>query len=384
MKRRPILILIALAILLKSSLFLYSISNTPELKISADTHLYLRSGLSLASDGVFGTVNGDGSRSYEYYRTPGYPLFLGVFHGWLKIPLDGIIYLQIVLTLLSAMVVFKAADKIDPRLGTIAFLIILFDPAITIYSLMLLTESLFLFLMSCFMYSMITYLKSKESKYLFLSAFVLASAAYVRPITFYLGGILAVFIVSVSFPKDPRKGIVHACIFLITVYSLLFLWQYRNYTRVHTFRFSSISNATVNLKGLYKSYRRNEDPVSRGLPPLAYYMNVGSRNFMSLMTRPASLKNFNSDIFKKAGKVFSYPWIAFWLAGFIVGIGKTGKNASLHFLLIVILYLVGATIVGAMWGAGPRFRVPMMPYIAIISSLGWARITKKFQDRPEI
>ena len=378
MRNKRILILIVAAILLKSSLFYLSLSKAPELKIQADTHSYLEPGLSLVTDGVFGSLNEDGSYSHQYYRTPGYPLFLGIFHGLLKIPLNGVVYLQIILTLLSAVIVFKTAAKISPQLGTIALIIILFDPAITIYSLMLLTESVFLFLMSIFMYTMITYLQGRNKKYLLLSALTLAAATYVRPITFYLGGILTVLILVSSFGKDPKKSILHACIFVITVYSLLFLWQYRNDTHFKEFQFSNINNATVNLKGLYKSYDRNEDPISQGLPPAAYYVNVGSRNVMSLMTRPASFKNFNSPNLKKVGKIFSYPWIAFWLIGFICGIHKARKNVVFSFLLIVIFYLIGATVIATMWGSGPRFRIPMMPYIAILSAYGWHWFHNKY------
>jgi len=235
MRPKRILVLIAVAILLKSSLFVFSALKAPELKIKADTYAYLESGMSLASNGVFGRVNEDGSHLYQYYRTPGYPLFLGIVHGWLKIPLSGIVGLQILLTLLSAMIVFKAADKINPHLGAIAFFIILFDPTITIYSLMLLTESLFLFLMSIFMYTMITYIQSQDKKHLLLSAVILVAATYVRPITFYLGGVLAVFILVTFVRKNPKKSIIHACIFVITIYSLLFIWQYRNYTNFRNF-----------------------------------------------------------------------------------------------------------------------------------------------------
>lgn len=377
MRHRRILILITLALLLKSSLFLFSAVKVPQLKIQADTYSYLESGLSLTSSGIFGKTNEEGPPSYQYYRTPGYPLFLGIVHGWLNIPLNGVVYLQILLTLLSAMIVFKAADKINPQLGTIAFFIILFDPAITLYSLMLLTESVFLFLMSIFLYTMIIYLQGRNKKHLLLSAFILAAATYVRPITFYLGGFLAVFIFVTSFRINLKKSIFHALIFLFTIHSLLFIWQWRNYTHFNNFKFSNINNATVNLKGLYKSYERNEDPISKGLPPIEYYINVGSRNLMSLMTRPASFKNFNSIGIKKVGKVFSYPWIAFWLAGLLLGISKVGKNVSFYFLLIVICYLAAATILGAMWGAGPRFRIPMMPFIAIIAALGWSQIGAK-------
>jgi len=377
MRSKRILVLIALAIIFKSALFVYAISSAPDLKTRPDTHLYLDSGISLASNGVFEKINPDGSRSPQHYRTPGYPLFLGVSHGLLKIPLNGVIYLQILLTLLSAIFVYKAADKINPRLGMIAFFIILFDPAITIYSLMLLTESLFLFFMGLFMYTMITYIQGKDKKHLLLSAVILAAATYVRPITLYLGVMLAVFIFVTSFRIDLKKSIFHALIFLITVHSLLFLWQWRNYTHFQDFQFSNIEASTVKHQGIYKSYSRNKDPISQNLSPVPYYINVASRCLLSLYTRPVSMKYFESDMIKKTGKIFSYLWIAFWMIGFIRGLGNMNSSPYFCFILLIIFYLSTTTIVGVMWVADGRFRIPMMPYIAIIAAHGWSQIGAK-------
>jgi hypothetical protein len=47
------------------------------------------------------------------------------------------------------------------------------------------------------------------------------------------------------------------------------------------------------------------------------------------------------------------------------------KNTSFLFLWLIIIYFSAATVIGAMWGADARFLVPMMPCIAILSSLGW-------------
>jgi len=380
MKHKRILILIAAAILLKSSLFVFSALKVPELKIKPDTYSYLESGLSLTSTGKFGVVDEDGSYAYQFYRTPGYPLFLGILHGILKIPLNGVIFLQIILTLLSAIIIFKTADKITPQLGTIAFIIILFDPAITIYSLMLLTESLFLFLISIFLYTMITYLQGQEKKYLFLSALTLAAATYVRPITFYLGGFLAIFILLVFVRKNPIKSIIHSCIFFVIIYSLLFLWQSRNYSHYRKYQFSSIENSTIQSQGIYKSYSHNQDPISQDLPPVPYYMNVTSRCFLSLYTRPVSMKYFESNAIKRVGKIFSYLWISFWMIGFIRGLSKMNKNKYFFFLLLVISYLTVVTIVGIMWMADGRFLIPIMPYIAIIAAYGWGQFWEKISE----
>ena len=183
--------------------------------------------------------------------------------------------------------------------------------------------------------------------------------------------------------KNIKKNLVHAIIFIIIVQSLLFLWQWRNYKHFHEFNFSNIKNATIKSEGLYKSFSRNQDLVSKGLPPMPYYLNVGSRCLLSLMTRPASFKYFNSNILKKTGKALSYPWIAFWLVGLVAGLSRPGKEPCYYFFLIVIFYFSAATILGAMWGADARFRVPMMPYIAILSAYGWLRIIKIWKNNQD-
>jgi len=377
MINKKTVVLIAVAILFKSALFLFSATKVPQLKIRNDTHWYLGSGLTLVSEGVFGAKNKDGSFSHQYYRTPGYPLFLGIFHGILKIPLNGIILLQILLTIFSSVIIFKTANIIDPKLAPLSLFIILFDPAITVYSLMLLTESLFLFLISYFLYTMVKYLQKQKIKYLLLSALILAAATYVRPISFYLGGTLAIFILITTYSKSLKKSIVHACVFVVIVHSLLFLWQWRNYNHFHEFQFSNIENSTVGSQGIYKSYSHNQDPISAGLSPVPYYLNVTSRCLLSLYTRPVSFKYFELKPIKKIGKIFSYLWIAFWLSGFLRGISKMDNNKYFYFLLLVICYFTAATVLGIMWMADGRFRVPMMPYIAILSAYGWGWLCNK-------
>jgi uncharacterized membrane protein YkvA (DUF1232 family) len=42
-----------------------------------------------------------------------------------------------------------------------------------------------------------------------------------------------------------------------------------------------------------------------------------------------------------------------------------------QFIFSIILYFVFITIAGDMWYSGERFRVPIVPFIAIISAAGW-------------
>jgi 4-amino-4-deoxy-L-arabinose transferase-like glycosyltransferase len=277
MTKRTFIILTVTAIILKALLFSFAALKAPGSKFRNDTRTYLETGRALVSRGVFGKVNEDGTIAFESYRTPGYPLFLGVTHGTMKIPLSGVILIQVLLTLCAAVIVFKAAGRIDPRLAPLAFFIMLFDPSITVFSLMLLTESLFLLCVSIFIYAGIAYLQEQKKAYLFLTALTLAAATYIRPISFYLAAPVAVFLVAAG-RKNIKKSVIHACIFLLVAQGLLLPWQWRNYRHSREFRFSRIENATVGHEGLYKSYARNRDPYTQGMPPFAYYTNVTFRS----------------------------------------------------------------------------------------------------------
>jgi hypothetical protein len=171
-----------------------------------------------------------------------------------------------------------------------------------------------------------------------------------------------------------KKSFIHAILFAVIVYGSLFPWQWRNYARFRKFEFSSVEGGVIRSQSIYKSYSRNRDPVSRNLPPVPYYFNVSARSLLSLYTRPVSMKYFESETVKKGGKIFSYLWIAFWLTGFLRGLGKMGGNMHFHFSALVILYLTVATVVGGMWVADGRFRAVMMPFIAVLSAYGWSSV----------
>ena len=114
------------ALLIKLLLFAFAEIRAPEAKVKIDTKVYLDTGMMLAKTGAFARPTEDGGISqYELYRTPGYPVFLAISHGLLKIPIWGIILCQIGLTLLAAFFTYQTAIRIDPRLGFLSTLIIL-------------------------------------------------------------------------------------------------------------------------------------------------------------------------------------------------------------------------------------------------------------------
>jgi len=371
---RYVLAIIVLAITIKLSLFLFAAVNAPQGKFLPDSHGYLRLSDMLAAKGAFAIQNGNRALSYETFRTPGYPLFLAIFNGALNIPLDGVVFIQIAMTLSAACITYKAAYQIDPKIALLSMIIILFDPPITIFSLTILTESLFLLLICLFMLSFILYLKRKKTSFILLSALMLAAATYVRPVSYYFGFAVFFFILYANRGKDFWKRLKHAFIFLVVLYFTIGAWQARNYARCHDFTFSNVGRDNLCAKGLFKSYIRNTDPYTKKMAPLPYYANVSTRCLMSLMTRPGNLKYFKSDILTVTGKVLAYPWMVFWMIGFIWGIIRMKRNTYLQLMLFVIIYFISVSIGALMWDVCERLRVPMMPFIAIISAYGWINL----------
>jgi 4-amino-4-deoxy-L-arabinose transferase-like glycosyltransferase len=368
------LITLIIALIIKLSLFIYAEIYSPVTKFAFDTTMYDEAARCLIDHGVFARESQEGTFSPETFRTPGYPLFLGVLHYLLKIPFSGVIVIQILLTILIAFITYRTAMNINPNLGYLSFLIVLFDPPVTIFSLMLLTETLFLFIISLFMAAFILYLRNKKIKFIILSALFTAMAAYVRPLAYFLGIAMVIFLIYVLIRTKLKKVIIHTLIFIIITYGLIGLWQFRNY------KVTGNKNFTTHFEFSYH-YRKNirkDDAITRSLPPALYYLNAYSRCFMSLITNPGTLKNFDSHALKRIGKIIFYPWMVFWLIGFLVGISKIKRDdICLQFLLFIVLYFICASVGGILFGVSSRMRVPMVPFIAILSANGWIRLAKR-------
>lgn len=371
-------LIIGLALILKFFLFFFTNTHAPASKIQLDSHLYLKAGKMIAQEGVFAVHELDGRLKPVTVRTPGYPLFIALFHHFLNIPLTGIILIQIGLTLFSAWITYKTAVLINPRYGFLSAVIVLYDLPTTVSSLMILTESVFLVFITLFMLNMVLYLKEKKLKHLAMSALLIVCAAYVRPLVFFLPVVTALFI-WVSLADAPiKKKITHVLFFLFLSYAAFLPWQVRNYRHTGQFNFSTIRTITMDMEGVN---RPSQSSTGSGTTRVLYYGREMVGGLMDLMTYPGTLKYFGSKPLKFWGKVFAYPWMIFWLTGFIVGAFRSRQNPYLMFFLVVLMYFVAVTIGSTLSSALGRFRVPMMPFLAIISAHGWFLIMSYLRQR---
>lgn len=374
--------IVAIAFLIKTFLFCFLVIYAPQSRFQNDSRDYIETAQVLSSQGAFAKIEPDGSLKTELFRTPGYPVFLAVLGGLMKLPFNGIIFIQILLTLLVALITYKAAVRIDPGIALLSTVIILYDPAISIFSLIILTETLFLFLISLFMLAFISYLKNNKFYLLILAALLLVAATYTRPISYYLAIPIAVFIIYANLRfKNIKKAILHALVFLVLVYSLFGVWESRNHKRTGTRMFSIAMQGAPQLSGLYKSFSRDKNSLPKGSQPVTYYAKTVLRSFLSLMTRPGPFKYFRSAAVSVIGRILAYPWVVFWLAGFIFGMVKAGRNIYYQFILLVAAYFISASIAGASFSAAERYRVPIMPFLAVISAYGWMQICGYFKKK---
>jgi len=381
MKRNKFLLVILIAIFCKVLLYSLLVINSPQSSFQNDSFDYLETAKTLYTYGAFAKINSIGILSYEFYRTPGYPIYLVLTQYLLKLSINGVLLTQILLSLFAAFITYKAANKIDKRIAFLSLFIILYDPPIAIFSLMILSEALFLVFMSLFLFSFVQYLSNKRINYVFYSALILAIATYIRPITYYFGLIVAIFILYVNMRFNIKKAIIHALIFLIAVYGIIGIWQLRNYKRFQDKAFCNVVKDGYTYLGLYKSYSRNKANLAKNMSPVKYYTVNSTRAFLSIMTRPGPFKYFKSKKVRAIGNVFSYPWMIFWVSGFIVGVFKIRRNIHFQFLCLVIAYLIVTSIIGVSTLVSERFRVPMVPFLAIISAFGWINIMDRLKAK---
>jgi len=374
--------IVAIAILIKIFLFVFLVLHAPQGRFQNDSADYIESAGILSAQGTFARAGADGALRYDLHRAPGYAFFLFILMGLMKLPLNAVVFIQILLALLAAGITYKAAAWIDPKIAFLSMVIVLYDPPVSIFSLIILSELLAFFLLACFMFFFVWYLREKRVYQVMAAALLLTLATYVRPTSYYLGAVLAVFILYANIRAGIfKKAIAHALVFLVVVYSLFSIWEFRNYRLTSSKVFASVIQTNPEAFGSHRKFFQEVGQKSNMAQAVSNYVKTSSKYFLSLMTRPGPFKYFRSTVLSAAGKALAYPWMVFWMLGFIIGVVKTGRNIYYQFILLVIAYFIAASIAGAGFHVGERFRVPMMPFIAVLSAYGWSVINAKKEKR---
>lgn len=167
--------------------------------------------------------------SLQDHITPGYPLFLSfalsIFKSYYVVSL-----IQITLVLFNSLLIYKIARKIvSPAAGWLAAFLYIINPSTLFYSMVLMSDTLFTFLLVSSIYIVFFADSKNNSRRLLVAGFLVGFAILVRPIGFFLPFIFVVFYV--WFKKETisfKKIIYLTVIFCISCSIVLLPWIIRN------------------------------------------------------------------------------------------------------------------------------------------------------------
>ncbi|MEO5356840.1 MAG: glycosyltransferase family 39 protein [Nitrospirae bacterium YQR-1] len=242
-KARPWhIVLFCLVVRLSVFLPAWLMSETPAVFTRSDTPPYLALAKQLLFSHSFSNAH-----SPEVFRTPAYPVFLipGLLSSHVEITT---ILIQILLSALTVYLVFKSALIIfeDKAVAAASAFLYASEPLSVVYSLILLTETLFTFTLMCFLFLAIKLIKNPTAGYALAAGLFAAICSYIRPVALYLS-IFAVilqgiYIVFSKTQKEKKRLIINLALMLFVSLLLTGIWQMRNLKETGYGRFSSVSD----------------------------------------------------------------------------------------------------------------------------------------------
>ncbi len=226
--KKWLLMVLLMAFILRLSVPLIAFETTKDKTVfyTTDTPGYLEPARNLI-------VRGEYIRDSlpEIFRPPGYPIFLlpGLLFGSPELLT---IACQIILGCLTVFLVYKIAITLFERtdVAIAAAGLYALEPLSIVYTSLMMTETLFAFLMMLSVSLLIRYLKEARLTFFCMAASVLSAAIYVRPVGYFLPIIIVMVLLAVFAVRKQinKKLLIHACIFLVISMLPLFAWQARN------------------------------------------------------------------------------------------------------------------------------------------------------------
>ncbi|MBI1888847.1 MAG: glycosyltransferase family 39 protein, partial [Candidatus Spechtbacteria bacterium] len=242
-------LLILVFLIVKLALFLPAYMSDQSRVFMGDSYLYQNSAQTLLKLGRFSQSLASPDAP-QIVLTPGYPLFLAKIYSLFGIHNLPVILAQILLSAASLLLAYALARKfLHQRIAFIAIVFLALDPASFVNSFLLLTETLFTFLLLLAAYAGVELLQNERNSkaWAFALGVTLAFSTHVRPIAYYLiFPALTGFFLIFLFRKFPwRKTFPILALILIPWILLVGGWHIRNFSITKSFTFSHIQG--INL-----------------------------------------------------------------------------------------------------------------------------------------
>ncbi|HLC82336.1 MAG TPA: glycosyltransferase family 39 protein, partial [Bacteroidia bacterium] len=426
-----LLIILLLAAIIRLILLFAIMIKNPDGIYVHDSYGYWNLGYNLTNSGIF-------SRSEniplepDYYRTPVYPIFIA-FAELIGPEGFSIILLQIIIAVLTCYFAHRIAYLLTTNsfISNTAALIVAIDlPSVALTNLVL-TETLFTFLLVISFYFFIRYFQTGKTSGLVFTAIFSGLLILCRPIAFFIPFLFSAFILYRSY-RDIRNLFKLLIIHFCTVFLTLSPWLIRNKITFNHFFLSVIREhnllnyqagavyAEVSGQPLprtqsylrwktFKEFKGNahEQPyeyakfiekealsiitdnpaifLKQQATQVAYFFLKPTRAFFEIQlgnwgkgynTIPREFKVFH-NFWKGTSKIiltlviFQLSLMTLVYIFFLAGLLYMKKNQLQLPLVLFLFTIICFSLLNLPPATESRFRVPVVPLIAIISSCGF-------------
>lgn len=210
---------------------------------SSDSHEYHQLAINLAEHRVF-------SRSPEFpfepetIRTPAYPALISCVYQIVGVQPQAIVPVQILLSAVTMLAGFAIASLLfNPRIGTLAAVLLACDPLSIYYAQVMLTETLFGTFLTLSVLCFLCACRYPSLAYPAGAGVCLALATYTRPTGYYLGAVFPLMLLfAVARSRGWRHAYVSAAILFVLYAVPIGSWQLRNYVQTGSAEFSQAKN----------------------------------------------------------------------------------------------------------------------------------------------
>jgi hypothetical protein len=205
--------------------------------VHSDSASYLNTAENLLKSGFFSQ---DGANA-DFFRTPGYPLFLSAFLFFSKrlifVQIGQIILSCATLSMIYGTILTVSQNKKWALTGCLLFA---FDLMHYRYDITILSETLFCFLLSLSLLSMSLFIAKRKNYHFLTFSISLNYALFTRPILVYFNILVcvALFVLAYKQKIQYKQAFVFITLFFLTFAG----WSLRNYRHGGVFIYSTVRN----------------------------------------------------------------------------------------------------------------------------------------------
>lgn len=246
--RTLVFLVVGATVFLRLASLAWIASREPENLREHDSFKYERPALALLEIGRFSC---DPARPAEpeVVRTPGYPVFIAAVYAVVGRNAVAVIVAQILLSAGTLLITWRlAARRFDEAVAAGAVAVAAVDPISFFYSQVLLTETVFTFLVVAALFFVTRWFDEPGRRPWSLAAGVaLALAAHVRPLAYYLiVPVVAAFVAGAIRRRLPARVIAAGALAPTLPWIVLVGgWQLRNQNATGSPRFSQIASVSL-------------------------------------------------------------------------------------------------------------------------------------------